>query len=74
MWDFTVISDVKTNKAGTEMGKTASDQSKLGLRDRGHVFGFHLKWVGECLRVLSREGPDLISRLEALSCCEGDRL
>ena len=54
------------------IGETASDQSKLGLRDHGHVFGSYLKWVGECLRVLSREGPDLISRLEASSCCEGD--
>lgn len=30
--------------------------------------------LGKCLRVLSGEGPDLISRLEASSCCEGDRL
>lgn len=54
--------------------REASDQSKRGLRDRGRVFEFYLRWVGECLRVLSREGPDLISRLEASSCCEGDRL
>lgn len=56
------------------IGETASDQSKLGLRDHGRVFEFYLKWLGKCLRVLSGEGPDLISRLEASSCGEGDRL
>ena len=31
MWDFTVISDVKTNKAGTEMGMTVRWGIKGGL-------------------------------------------